>query len=145
MKKNHLLIGVTLFLHGWQTSGQAVSVPFTSDRWNMKGAQASVETYLGKECLLLKSGTVYLNDLQLQDGIIEADLSFPKERGFPGFIFRMQDLVNGENFYVRPHQSGNPDATQYTPVFNNNAGWQLYHGEGYSKAYSFRFDQWHHV
>lgn len=145
MKKNHLLIGVTLFLHGWYANGQAVSVPFTSDRWNMTKAQASVETYLGKECLLVKSGTVYLNDLQLQDGIIEADLSFPKQRGFPGFNFRMQDLENAEHFYVRPHQSGNPDATQYTPVFNNNDGWQLYHGEGYSKAYSFRFDQWHHV
>jgi hypothetical protein len=145
MKKKHLLIGVTLFLHGWHVNGQAVSVPFTSDRWNMKNAQASVETYSGKECLLVRSGIVYLNDLQLQDGIIEADLIFPQQRGFPGFLFRMQNLGNGEQFYVRPHQSGNPDATQYTPVFNNNAGWQLYYGEGYSKAYSFRFDQWHHI
>ena len=145
MKKNHLLIGVILFLHSWHAHGQSVGVPFTSDRWNMKDAQASVETYSGKECLLLKSGTVYLNDLQLQDGVIEADLSFPKQRGFPGFMFRMQNMENGEHFYVRPHQSGNPDATQYTPVFNNNDGWQLYHGEGYSKAYTFRFDQWHHV
>ena len=46
---------------------------------------------------------------------------------------------------MRPHQSGNPDATQYTPVFNGNAGWQLYHGEGYSKAIAFKFDQWHHL
>jgi NADH:ubiquinone oxidoreductase subunit len=39
----------------------------------------------------------------------------------------------------------NPDVTQYTPIFNNQAGWQLYHGEGYSKATPFKFDQWHHV
>lgn len=57
----------------------------------------------------------------------------------------MQDINNFENFYVRPHQSGNPDATQYTPIFNGQAGWQLYHGEGYSKAFTFKFDQWHHV
>jgi hypothetical protein len=50
-----------------------------------------------------------------------------------------------EHFYVRPHQSGNPDATQYTPIFNGQAGWQLYHGEGYSKAYTFKAGQWHHV
>lgn len=54
-------------------------------------------------------------------------------------------MSNFENFYVRPHQSGNPDATQYTPVFNRQAGWQLYHGEGYSKAFTFKFNQWHHV
>jgi len=145
MKKNHLLIGVTFLLQGWQTNGQSVSVPFTSDQWNKEGAQSSLETFLGKECLLLTSGTVFLKGLQMQDGIIEADISFSRQRGFPGFTFRMQDTDNGESFYVRPHQSGNPDATQYTPVFNNGAGWQLYHGEGYSKAFSFKFDQWHHV
>ncbi len=145
MTKTYLLIAVALLTSSWHASGQVVTVPFTSDQWNKEGAQFSVETFMGKECILLKSGTFFIKDLQLQDGIIEADISFPQQRGFPGISFRMLDKNNSEHFYVRPHQSGNPDATQYTPVFNGSAGWQLYHGEGYSKAIPFTFDQWHHI
>ena len=32
---------------------------------------------------------------------------------------------------MRPHQVGNPDAIQYTPVFNGLSAWQLYHGDGF--------------
>ena len=53
--------------------------------------------------------------------------------------------MNYEEFYVRSHQSGNPDACQYTPVFNGLAGWQLYHGEGYGKAIAYPFDEWMHI
>ena len=70
---------------------------------------------------------------------------FPQQRNFPGFVVRMQDPKNAELFYVRPHQSGNPDATQYTPVFNGQAGWQLYYGEGYGGAFPFKFNEWHHI
>ena len=109
------------------------------------GVNFTTETYLGKECILLKAGFISAKGAKLRDGTIEADLSFPQQRSFPGFAFRIQDQNNFENFYVRPHQSGNPDATQYTPVFNGQAGWQLYHGEGYTKAFTFKFEQWHHV
>src|SRR5687767_5196363 len=145
MKKTYLLIAAALLTSSWYAHSQAITVPFTSDQWNKEGAQSSMETFMGKECILIKSGTVFLKDLQLQDGIIEADISFPQQRGFPGLSFRVLDKNNSEHFYVRPHQSGNPDATQYTPVFNDQAGWQLYHGEGYSKATPFKFEQWHHI
>lgn len=145
MKKMYLLLALALLTSSRYAHSQTVTVPFTADQWNKEGSQSSVETFMGKECLLLKSGTVFIKDLQLQDGIIEADISVPQQRGFPGISFRMLDKNNSELFYVRPHQSGNPDATQYTPVFNGSAGWQLYHGEGYSKAIPFKFDQWHHI
>lgn len=149
MKITYLLLVVIAALRcgqaSGQASGQAVTVPFTSDRWNKEDAKGTIETFLGKECILLTSGTIFIKDLALQDGIIEADVSFPQQRGFPGIAFRMVNVNNYENFYMRPHQSGNPDATQYTPVFNDQAGWQLYHGEGYSKAIPYTFDQWHHI
>ncbi len=56
----------------------------------------------------------------------------------------MQDAANTEHFYIRPHQSGNPDATQYMPLFQDSDSWQLYHGEGYSAAVRFAFNQWVH-
>lgn len=145
MKKVYFLSASFLLTIFVNTSAQTVNVAATLDRWDTMGAKPVRETYMGKECLLLQSGAIVAKGADLRDGIIEADISFSQQRGFPGFIFRMQDDNNMENFYVRPHQSGNPDATQYTPIFNGYAGWQLYHGEGYSKAFSFKFDQWHHV
>lgn len=144
MKKTCWLI--TCLMAGiYMVSGQAISVPFTPDRWNMENAETSMETFNGKECILVKTGAIITKNIDLRDGTIEFDMSFPQQRGFPGIGFRVLGMDNFEHFYVRPHQSGNPDATQYTPVFYGMAGWQLYHGEGYSKAIPFKFDQWHHI
>ena len=145
MKKAYLLATVFLLSVYHDTVCQTVKVPLTLDVWDTIGTKLTQETHMGKECFLLQSGAIMVKGAELRDGTIEADISFTQQRGFPGIIFRMQDQFNSEVFYVRPHQSGNPDATQYTPVFNGNAGWQLYHGEGYSKAITFKFDQWHHV
>ena len=43
---------------------------------------------------------------------------------------------------MRPHQVGNPDAIQYTPVFNGISSWQLYHGPGFWAPVSFPLDDW---
>ena len=115
------------------------------DAWDTIGVNPIRETYLGKECFLLQSGGIIIKNSDLRDGTIEADISFPHQRGFPGFIVRMQDMLTYENFYVRPHQSGNPDATQYTPVFNGQAGWQLYYGEGFGGAVNLKFSEWNHI
>jgi hypothetical protein len=125
--------------------GQSVRVPIKISSWDTLRAKVTEEVYLGKESILLQSGAMLVKGADVRDGVIEADISFPQQRGFPGFAFRFQDPSNFENFYVRPHQSGNPDATQYTPVFNGQAGWQLYHGEGYSSAFTFKFNEWHHI
>jgi hypothetical protein len=128
------------------TNAQTVKVPLSLTHLDTMGMKKFVvETYEGKESLIMTSGAFTVKGADVRDGIIEADISFPNQRGFPGFAFRVQDINNFENFYVRPHQSGNPDATQYTPIFNGLAGWQLYHGEGYSSAIPFRHNQWHHV
>ena len=54
----------------------------------------------------------------------------------------MQDVGNYENFYLRPHQSGNPDANQYTPVFGGVSAWQLYHGDGYAAPMTYPYGAW---
>lgn len=144
MKKKLIFSTSILLAILMNTVAQTVNVPMTLDRWDTVGKVAT-ETYMGKESILVESGVITVKNSDLRDGTIEADISFPQQRNFPGIVFRMQDSKNSEYFYVRPHQSGNPDATQYTPVFNGQAGWQLYHGEGYSKAFTFKFNQWHHV
>jgi hypothetical protein len=62
-----------------------------------------------------------------------------------GAIWRVQDRNNFEEFYVRPHQSGNPDANQYEPVFNGVSAWQLYHGDGYGAPVRYVNNQWNRV
>jgi hypothetical protein len=122
------------------------TIPFDDDKWEITG-EYKTETYLGQECVLLKKGTTAtLKDTVFSDGIIEFDIAFPKIRGFTGICFRMSDPGNYEEFYMRAHQSGNPDANQYTPVFNGLAAWQLYYsGAGFGAPTKYPDNEWMHV
>ncbi len=140
-----------LVLFCLQESAAQITVPFTSDRWvftenkrTTEGREHFLEDYLGQPSLRLGTGTALLKDANFTNGIIEYDAAFTPERGGIGLEFRMQDSENCEHFYIRPHQSGNPDATQYMPLFQDSDSWQLYHGEGYSAAVSFTFNKWMH-
>jgi len=121
------------------------SVPFDDERWRITAAESELVDYLGQAALRIKGGTAVLTDADVGNGLIEFDISVSEERGFAGVIFRVQDDHNFEHFYIRPHQSGNPDANQYTPVFDDVSGWQLYYGEKYAAPVSYRFDEWMHV
>ena len=118
-------------------------IPFDSQRWDITGIETSIEDYLGRQSLLIKGGIAVVEDSEFTDGIIEYDVAFPDERGFVGVVWRFQDAQNFEKFYIRPHQSGNPDASQYTPVLNGMTGWQLY--PQYSARISFPYNEWIHV
>jgi hypothetical protein len=121
------------------------TIPFSSDRWNIEGQEFEITEYNGQESLMLREGIAYLREVDFLNGTIEFDMSIPDQRGFMGVVWRLQDRQNYEEFYVRPHQSGNPDAIQYTPVFNGLASWQLYHGEGFSSTVDYVFDEWMHI
>lgn len=120
-------------------------VAFDDSRWVFDAAIAKVEPYKGRQSLHLKGGTAHLEGPAFTDGTIEFDISFAQTRGFLGMFFRRQSAGNHEEYYMRAHQSGNPDAMQYTPVFNGLSGWQLYYGAGYSVPFRYVFDEWMHV
>jgi len=119
--------------------------PFDEGRWQVTAQNAEFTEHLGEQALFLDRGVALLKGVQLTDAVIEFDISVAEVRGFSGARFRVQDSTNYEHFYIRPHQSGNPDANQYTPVINGVAGWQLYHGEGYGAPVEYRFNEWMHV
>ncbi|MEW6206871.1 MAG: hypothetical protein AB1631_00785 [Acidobacteriota bacterium] len=127
------------------SDARSQAVPFDSNRWEIRARESRVEEHLGRKSLYLKGGLAAVKDSEFTDGIIEFDIACAGERGFMGALWRMQDEENFEEFYIRPHQSGNPDANQYQPVFNGVAAWQLYHGEGYGAAIRYDFNQWMHV
>jgi hypothetical protein len=126
-----------------------LSVPFERGRWVWTGGERTATEHLGRECLLVDApdagalGTVA--DVALTDGSVEVELAVGRERGFYGVIWRARDDENYESFFVRPHQVGNPDAIQYTPVFNDISAWQLYHGPGYWAPLSFPIGEWFRV
>jgi hypothetical protein len=121
------------------------TVPFDDERWTIDGEEAEQVEYLGEQALRLKGASAVLEGLDIPNGVVEFDIAVSEDRGFAGLVFRLQDEQNFEHFYIRPHQSGNPDANQYTPVFGGVSGWQLYYGPDYAAPVEYRFDEWMHV
>lgn len=117
-------------------------IPFSSDRWEISAQESEIVEYMGRESLYLNGGLAVVADSEFTDGIIQFDVAFDEERGFPGVVWRLQDLENFERFYMRPHQSGNADATQYTPVYNGVSAWQLYSGPGFTMPAVHTFNEW---
>ncbi len=112
-------------------------IPFNSDFWDLK--KAKVENIDGRQSI---TGTAVLNVDTFENGIIEMELKTDSTRAFPGVTFRDDAVGNGESIYVRPHRSGQPDAIQYAPIFNNQTGWQLYYGKGYTASLNIPSNQW---
>jgi glyoxylase-like metal-dependent hydrolase (beta-lactamase superfamily II) len=121
------------------------SVPFDDERWQIEAESSERLTHLGQEALKIQGGTAVIAGTDIDNGIVEFDIATTGERGFAGLVFRQQDAQNYEHFYIRPHQSGKPDANQYTPVFNGVSAWQLYHGDGYGTPVTYKNDEWMHI
>ena len=139
MKSLAVLAPLTLFA---SIVTAAEPIPFDSPRWQIAAEENRIEEYKGKTSLVLRGGLALIEDAEFTDGVIEYFCAFPDARAFVGATWRVQDASNREEFYIRPHQSGNPDANQYTPVFNGLSAWQLYHGEGYGTPVAYEFDTW---
>jgi hypothetical protein len=127
------------------SSQETTTVPFSSDRWQIKDPKARVEDHLGRESLYLTSGFAFLKDVELENGVIEVDMAAPNLRSFIGVVFRFENEADHEIVYFRPHKSGLEDAVQYTPSFNGAAPWQLYSGQGFTTAVEFPTQQWVHA
>jgi hypothetical protein len=144
-KVRQLLRAISIATACSTTRVDAQTIPFDSDRWEIQARESKIETYLGRQSLYLKDGFATVRDANFENGVIEFDVAFSADQGFTGVLWRVQNLENYEEFYVRPHQSGNPDANQYHPVFNDLSAWQLYYGEDYSTAVEYDFNRWVHI
>ncbi|MDZ4865767.1 MAG: hypothetical protein SGI91_00455 [Alphaproteobacteria bacterium] len=122
----------------------AEAVAVDSPRWQFEGAPPQVVEFQGKRALSLVGTNARLADADFDAGVIEFDMALPNtKQSFPGVIFRGQDDGNYEHFYLRPHQNGNPDSMQYTPVINGMTAWQIY--KQYNAQTIFPVNQWMRV
>src|SRR5215470_2397282 len=127
------------------TPAEAETVPPDPARWDLEG-NAKVAEYQGRKCLALDGGAAVLKDFEMRDGTIDVDLATSAARGFVGFDVRIdKDGQNYEEIYLRPHESGQPDAIQYTPVLGTGRNWQLFNGPGFTAAVDIPKAEWFHV
>ncbi len=137
---------LALILGIYISPASAEVIPFSDDRWTLIGEETKVVTFDGREALLTPAGGAVLKDMDFSNGTIEVDIFFPDAtRGFSGVSWHEQGNGTYEHFYIRPHMSGNVDATQYTPVFTNDTGWQLYFGPGHAVALDVNHGHWSHL
>jgi hypothetical protein len=120
-------------------------VTLDTELWHWGTARPTRVEYLGRSCVRLESSLATVAGVELEDGELELDLAVGPERGFHGVVWRLRDEESYESFFVRPHQSGNDDAVQYTPVFNDIPSWQLYHGPGFWAPVVFPLDGWFRI
>jgi hypothetical protein len=119
----------------------AEEVPLDPEHWNLYDAE--ITTHAGRTCLM---GTAAVKDVVFENGVIDVDMLVPRARTYAGINFRIQSPADHEQIYIRPHRAPfYPDALQYTPVFGNVAGWQLYSGAGYTASLGLPYDEWFHL
>ncbi len=123
----------------------AADIPISQEAFDVNADAYTIEGVDGVQTLTLENGRAALKSFTFENGVIEFDVKFPDRRGFVGVRFRKQDDANYEAFYIRTHQSGNPDANQYSPTFNGVAAWQILYGPQYATPVSYMFDTWTHV
>jgi hypothetical protein len=159
-----LTISLTTVLSSFLTTGYGQqSIPFNDKRWVIESEGKMLEPFKGYNSLYLQNGHATLTAEKFLNGIIEFDIYMQQQTSFSGLFFRMTSPGNYEDLYLRPHQSGRPDAYQYTPVFNDDPAWQLYHDQhdgindgfihwkpdaplmGYNTVLDLSFDSWTHV
>ena len=127
-------------------TGRAQDTPFALDTgWQLTGQGTRVETWRGVPALRMRNGGALRPDVALQDGTIEFDLSVSGQRSFVYLRFRLAGEGEGEELYFRPHKSSLPDAVQYTPSWQGDSNWQLYHGIWGTAPVTFPRDEWQHV
>ncbi len=120
-------------------------IAFGGRTWTSTASDAKVEYYLGREALRLRNGSVFLDDVEFESGVIEYDMATTGHRSFVGAVFLLSETepVGYEEFYLRPHQTGRFDAVQYTPSYNGISAWQLY--PEYNAPVDIPRNDWIHV
>jgi hypothetical protein len=141
-------LGALCLASGSAAPGQtppALAVPADSPRWDLQG-RAGVADYLGRKSLRLDGGAAILKDFEMRDGVIDVDVATPAKRGFFGFDVRLEEGgANYEEIYLRQHESGYPDAIQYTPVLKTGRNWQIFNGPGFTAAVDIPKEVWFHL
>ncbi|MES2676664.1 MAG: hypothetical protein V4660_20675 [Pseudomonadota bacterium] len=139
MKLNnmYLLLLWLVFPAQAEVSMEDKDIPFTAEFWDL--AKAKVEQIDGRQAI---TGSAVLTQPLFDKGIMEVSIKTNGTRSFPGIAFRSDSAGNSEDIYLRPHLSGQADAIQYAPTYNQQTAWQLYYGDGYTAKLDIPTNRW---
>lgn len=138
--------GLALFTLGIAaTRLPAQQISFSDPQWKFAGDSTRVESFDGRQTLRMETGSAERPDIRFQDGTIDVDVMTSRRRSFAYINFRAQNEGEREEFYLRPHKSGLPDAAQYAPVFQGQSAWQLYWGVRGTAAPEITPNVWQHL
>jgi len=136
------LSAMTLPLSAVSLAAQQIS--FSDPQWKLSG-DARVESFDGRQVLTIENGAAERRDVKLEDGTIDVDVMTSRRRSFVYLNFRVQNEGEQEEFYLRPHKAGLPDAVQYAPTYQGQSAWQLYWGPRGTAAPDIVPDAWQHL
>ncbi|WP_353776941.1 hypothetical protein [Winogradskyella sp. 3972H.M.0a.05] len=120
------------------------SIPIDTTHWTINARSYVLENYKGQDAIYLQAGAMTLKNRTFKNGTIEFDIFLKETQAFPGVYFRAKGL-DSEQWYIRPHLPGKPDANQAAALTNGITPWQLYFGPKYSFPYNYKYDDWTHV
>ena len=124
-------------------SSQTPAVPLPLDSgWALSGQGSHIGDQNGIRAIRLRTGVATRRDVSLRDGTLDFDVSLSPLRAFVYVRFRMASDQEYEEIYLRTHKTTLPDALQYSPVWNGESNWQLYHGPGFTAAAPLPGNQW---
>src|SRR5947208_13649571 len=98
------LIAIFLSITLFGSVARSQTVPFDSDHWEIKDKNATVEDYLGRKSLHLKSGIALLKNVTLEDGVSEVDMAAPDLVSCIGIVFRFWSEDGCELVCFRPRK-----------------------------------------
>jgi hypothetical protein len=123
-------------------------IMFEGQDWLISHSPAgTIETgeFADRQALYIRRGQASLEGVDLADLVLDYEYAPTHQSGFMGVNWRIVDGSNAEQFYTRPHQSGQPDATQYQPVINGSTAWQIHAGPNDATAIDIEAAAWSHV
>ncbi len=122
----------------------AQALPFDAG-WRVTGNASRVEEFRGRRALRMRTGRAVREGARLLNGTLDFDVMLSPHRSFVYIYTRVQSEGEAEEMYLRSHKSELPDAVQYSPVWNGDSNWQLYHGPGLTAAVRLPHNEWTHV
>lgn len=144
--KHCILVITSVFMIATLSTAQSETLEFEGANWivgDNADRPAIVEDFLGRPALFLSRNQAQLESDDLRDMVIEYEYASTHPSGFIGVNFRADAAANSlEQFYTRPHQSGQPDATQYMVMINGSATWQLHAGPNEATAVDLPAREW---
>lgn len=118
--------------------GTEVKIDMIDANWDLPD-DAAFESFDNRRTLILNNGRATVKTQDFKNGAIEVDIFANSGRSFAGITFRKQDGTM-EEVYLRMHKSGQVDAVQYTPIFNEESNWQLF--SEYQARVAFKDTGW---